>query len=315
METEKMQPVLKVEDLSISFEMYGRGMRKQETEMVHKLSLTIEAGEIVAVAGASGSGKSLLAHAILGILPGNARVEGKMEFCGRILDEDLQRRLRGQEIAFIPQSVEYLDPLMKVGRQVMGAGKRKERKCRQKRMQEVFARYYLEESTAEMYPYQLSGGMARRVLISGAVMNPAKLIVADEPTPGLQRELAEETLQNFRELAEEGCGVLLITHDIDLALQAADKIAVFYAGSVLEIAPVEDFAGNGENLRHPYSKAFLKALPQNEFQPIEGFQPYAGELPSGCLFADRCWKRTKICDENIKMRSLRGGQVRCAHAK
>lgn len=315
METEKRPPVLKVEDLSISFEMYGRGMRKQEIEMVHNLSLTIKAGEIVAVAGASGSGKSLLAHAILGILPGNARVEGKMEFCGSTLDADLQRKLRGQEIAFIPQSVEYLDPLMKVGRQVAGIGKKQEKKQRQERMREVFARYHLEESTAEMYPYQLSGGMARRVLISGAMMNPAKLIVADEPTPGLQKELAEETLQNFRDLADKGCAVLLITHDIDLALQAADNVAVFYAGSVLEIAPVEDFAGNGENLRHPYSKAFLRALPQNEFQPIEGFQPYAGALPSGCLFAERCRERTEICNGNVEMRSLRGGQVRCRHAK
>ena len=315
MERENKSPVLKVEDLSISFDMYGRGMRKQEIEMVHNLSLTIRAGEIVAVAGASGSGKSLLAHAILGILPGNARVKGKIEFYGKPLDAAWQKELRGTEISFIPQSVEYLDPLMKVGRQVIGPGKKQEKRQRREKMKEVFARYHLEESAAEMYPYQLSGGMARRVLISGAVMNPAKLIVADEPTPGLQKGLAEETLQNFRELADEGCGVLLITHDIDLALQAADRIAVFYAGSVLEIAPVEDFAGRGENLRHPYSKAFLQALPQNEFLPIEGTQPYAGELPDGCLFAERCSQRTEGCNRNVEMRVLRGGQVRCAHAK
>lgn len=265
MEDREKQPVLKVEELSISFDMYHKGMEKHRVEMVHKLSLTVNAGEIVAVVGASGSGKSLLAHAILGILPKNARVEGTMEFCGKNLDDASIKKLRGREISFIPQSVEYLDPLMKVGRQIIGAGKRRERKLRREKMMRIFTRYQLEESVAELYPYQLSGGMARRVLISGGVMNGGKLIVADEPTPGLQEELARETMENFQELAETGCGVLVITHDVDLALQTADKIAVFYGGSVVEVASAEDFCGDGERLHHPYSKAFLRALPQNEF--------------------------------------------------
>ena len=246
MQDQEQQPVLLVENLSISFDMYRQGMEKHTVEMVHKLSLTVNAGEIVAVVGASGSGKSLLAHAILGILPKNSRVEGR-------------------DISFIPQSVEYLDPLMKVGKQVIGAGSRKERKLRQEKMRQLFVRYQLEESVAKLYPYQLSGGMARRVLISGGVMNEAKLIVADEPTPGLQEELARETMKNIRELAGEGCGVLVITHDVDLALQMADRIAVFYEGSVVEAAPAEAFSGDGKRLYHPYSKAFLRALPQNDF--------------------------------------------------
>lgn len=262
---DKDQPVLAVKDLSISFTMYDGGMRRREKEMVHRLSLTVNAGEIVAVAGSSGSGKSLLAHAILGILPENANMAGTLEFCGQRMDEETLKGLRGKEISFIPQSVKYLDPLMKVGRQVMGPCKRRERRFRQEKMKQVFARYQLEESVAELYPYQLSGGMARRVLISGAVMNQAKLIVADEPTPGLQESLAKETLKNFRELAEEGCGVLLITHDIDLALTMADRIAVFYEGNILETVPAEVFAEGGEALFHPYSRAFVKALPQNEF--------------------------------------------------
>ncbi len=264
MEKQK-EPVLAIKDLRISFTMYDRGLNRREYEMVHQLSLTVNPGEIVAVAGASGSGKSLLAHGVLGILPENAAVTGTIEFCGRRLDEASLKKLRGREISFIPQSVKYLDPSMKVGRQVIGPCGRRERKERQEKMRQVFARYQLEESAANLYPYQLSGGMARRVLISGAVMNPAKLIVADEPTPGLQESLARETLQNFRELAEEGCGVLLITHDIDLALQMADRIAIFYDGRVLETAPAAAFRGDGEELAHPYSKAFLKALPQNEF--------------------------------------------------
>lgn len=107
---------------------------------------------------------------------------------------------------------------------------------------------------------------------------------------------------------------MLITHDIDLAFQVADKIAVFYAGTTVEVAPVADFLAGKDALRHPYSKAFLDALPQNGFQPLEGFQPYAGNLPSGCLFADRCPVRTDACAGEITMRKVRGGEVRCIHA-
>ena len=165
-----------------------------------------------------------------------------------------------------------------------------------------------------MYRFQLSGGMARRVLISTAVMENAKLIIADEPTPGLDLEMAMETLRNFRELADQGCGVLLITHDIDLALNVADRIAVFYAGTTVEICPAADFKGGGDALRHPYSRAFIEALPQNGFKPIPGTQPYAGELPEGCLFAPRCTRKTAECCGEIEMRRLRGGEVRCIHA-
>lgn len=315
MEGQGSQPVLEVEDLCISFDMYGKGLEKYELEMVHNLSLTVNPGEIVAVVGASGSGKSLLAHAILGILPGNAKMGGRLTFCGQDLDGAAQKKLRGREIAFIPQSVEYLDPLMKVGKQVLGAGGRRRQKQRMERRKQVFARYHLEESVAGLYPYQLSGGMARRVLIAGAVMEPARLVVADEPTPGLSEALAKETMENFRELAEEGCGVLLITHDIDLAFQVAGRIAVIYAGSVMEIAPAGDFSGDGIALRHPYSKAFLQALPQNGFRPIAGNQPYAGNLPPGCLFAGRCPKRTDSCAGKVGMRPLRGGEVRCVNAE
>lgn len=314
MENREKQPVLKVEHLSISFERYDRGMKRRELELVHDLSLAVSAGEIVAVAGASGSGKSLLAHGILGILPGNARMSGSMEFCGQRLDASLQKKLRGREISFIPQSVEYLDPLMKVGKQVAGVCSHKEKRRIQEKMYRVFERYHLNPETADRYPHQLSGGMARRVLIAGAVMHRARLIVADEPTPGLQEELARETFQNFRELAEEGCGILLITHDIDLALQAADRVAMFYAGTILEIAPAGDFRKQGA-LRHPYSQAFLRAMPRNEFEPVEGTQPYAGNLPEGCLFRDRCPNWDEDCKGSVEMRSWRGGEVRCIHAK
>lgn len=301
-------PLLKVEDLTVSFSRYDRGWNKCNLQVISSLDAEVYPGEILAVVGSSGSGKSLLAHAVLGILPENASVSGQMEYMGQPLTMERQKRLRGKEIVFIPQSVDFLDPLMKVGKQVQGVT------GTAARMKAAFKRYRLEEKVENMYPFQLSGGMARRALISSAVIQEPKLIVADEPTPGLDIAMAMETLQNFRELADQGCGVLLITHDIDLALPVADRIAVFYAGTTVEVCPVADFSAGKDALRHPYSKAFLDALPQNDFKPIKGSQPYAGKLPKGCLFADRCSLRTGECEGEIPMRSLRGGKVRCIHA-
>ena len=301
-------PLLSVNELKVSFGMYQKGLKKNMLTVIQNLSLDVCSGEIVAIVGSSGSGKSLLAHAILGILPNNAIVEGQIIYDGCKLTKSRQKQLRGKEIALIPQSVEHLDPLMRVGKQVTGVhGSEKAR-------QDVFKRYGLGEQAAMMYPFQLSGGMARRMLIGTAVTITPRLIVADEPTPGLSADLAIETLQNFRELADKGAAVLLITHDVDLALNAADKIAVFYAGTTVEIAPAEDFKTGADALRHPYSKAFIDALPQNEFKPIAGKQPYAGSLPGGCLFADRCTKRTDECRGEIAMRDLHGGKVRCVNA-
>lgn len=300
-------PVLEVEDLSVSFSMYQRGLRKTELEVLHRLSLSVYEGEILAVIGASGSGKSILAHAVLGILPKNAMMQGQIKYRGEPCGKKEQRRLRGKEIVLIPQSVDYLDPLMRVGRQVRGVQGKKEKQ------REVFRRYGLSENVEKLYPWELSGGMARRALISTAEMEEARLVVADEPTPGLNEEMAEETMRSFRQMADRGCGILLITHDIELAFRSADRIAVFYAGTVVEEAPAEDFRTGREALRHPYSRAFLDALPQRGFRPVPGFQPYAGNLPEGCLFADRCPMRSEACKGEIKMRKVRGGRVRCVY--
>ena len=303
-----MKNILKVEDLIVAFSMYQTGFRKSNLEMIHSLSIDINEGEIVAVVGSSGSGKSLLANAILNLLPKNVTVKGRITYQGEELNEKSCKRYLGREIAFIPQSVGYLDPLMPVGKQVMGV-----RGTREKQ-QELFGRYGLSKEVGRMYPFELSGGMTRRVFISSAVMENPKLMIADEPTPGLNVEMAVETLQHFKELANRGTAILMITHDIDLAFQAADRIAVFYAGTIVEIAPTSDFIKGKEALRHPYSKAFLDALPQNEFKPLSGPQPYAGSLPSGCLFADRCVLCDEACQGEIKMRTVRGGKVRCVHA-
>ncbi|WP_461812988.1 ABC transporter ATP-binding protein [Faecalimonas sp.] len=300
--------VLTVDDLVVSFSMYKGIFHKQDLEVVHSLSLDVKKGEIVAVVGSSGSGKSLLAHAIMGLLPNNANIKGEIFYNGEKLTEKKRKEFLGRKIVFIPQSVDYLDPVMKVGKQVVGVYSTKERQ------KELFEKYKLEKEVENMYPFQLSGGMARRVLVSSAVMENPELIIADEPTPGLSIDMAMDTLKHFRKFADNGAGVLLITHDIDLAFHVADRIAVFYAGTIVEIAPVEDFLAGTEKLRHPYSKALISALPQNEFKAIKGIQPYANNLPTGCLFAERCPYMTEECCGEIPIRNLRGGKVRCVHA-
>ena len=305
------QPLLEVSDLSVSFQMYRRGLTRQRLQVISSLSLSVYPGEILAVAGSSGSGKSLLASAILGIVPDNAWVEGRLSFDGRPLTPDRQAELRGGEIALVPQSVAFLDPLMKVGSQA--DGHRKPRPTEKRRS--LFRRFGLPEQTERLYPFQLSGGMARRVLVSTALLAGARLIIADEPTPGMSLDQAREALQMFRDLADAGKAVVLITHDIDLAFHVAHRIAVFYAGTTVETAPAEDFRRGPEALRHPYSRALWRALPQHDFAPIAGFQPYAGDLPRGCLFAPRCPHRTAQCESAVPpVRRVRDGEVRCFHA-
>ncbi len=303
--------VLTVKDLSVSFHMYDRGLEQYDLSVISNLNLDVRSGEIVAVAGSSGSGKSLLAHAVMGLLPGNAKIRGEICYRGELLTQRRKEILRGKELALVPQSVSFLDPLMRVGSQVRGGRKDEGSRRAQK---EIFKRFRLEEQVEKLYPFQLSGGMARRVLVSTAVLSGAEVILADEPTPGLDLEMAVEALNVFRELADEGKAVVLITHDIDLAFHVADRIAVFYAGTTVEVARASDFLEGKEALRHPYSKALWEALPQNGFRPIPGFQPYAKALPKGCLFGPRCPHKTEGCEREIPMRELRGGYVRCIHA-
>ena len=169
---EKKQPLLEIEDLSVTFKMYdGGALEQKQLQVISSLSVTVYPGEILAIAGSSGSGKSLLASAILGILPGNAEVEGRMIYEGKPMTPDMQKKLRGNEIALVPQSIAYLDPLMKIGKQVDG---HKKPYPTQKR-KSLFKRFGLPEKTPELYPFQLSGGMARRVLVSTALVESSRI--------------------------------------------------------------------------------------------------------------------------------------------
>ena len=310
------EPILKVKDLGISFSQYTNGLVRRDLNVIRNLDIELYEGEILAVVGSSGSGKSLLAHAILGILPDNACTQGDIIYKGEILDEKRKEKLRGDEIVLIPQSVNYLDPLKKVVKQIKISIKDKDKKTQDEIVDNLFKKYNLDKKVKNYYPFQLSGGMARKVLLSTALASDSKVIIADEPTPGLDEESLNEVLKDFRDIADSGRAILMITHDIMAALKIADKVAIFYAGSTLEIANTSDFKQKEVELRHPYTKALYKALPNHDFVPIDDkTQPLPNELPKGCVFSDRCPLKDKNCENQVpKIREIRNGKVRCIHA-
>lgn len=310
--------LLQVSHLSVGFKMYDSAApffqaRQSTVRVVDDLSISVHAGEIVAVVGASGSGKTILADCVMGLFEPNSHVEGEIWFDGTLMDADALADVRGREggIALVPQGVAHLDPLMRVGRQVEGfsamrearsgaggsaqvkAGKdssggttgatkgpasARDREGADSRLENadetassrrkrLFERYGLSEDVARMYPFELSGGMARRVLLCCALMGNPKVIIADEPTPGLDLELAVAAMADFRAFADEGGGVMLITHDIELALEVADRVAVFKDGAVVEETAVENFS-SPDLLEHPFSKALWHALPEHGFEAM-----------------------------------------------
>lgn len=307
---EEKKIILSVEHLMVSFTQYQRGWNQRELPVIRDLNINVHEGEIVAVAGSSGSGKSLLAHGVMGLLPRNASCHGRIIFDGEVLTQKRKEQIRGTKMVLVPQSVSYLDPLMKVGEQVRKGKRDKESvlRCRN-----ALERYGLGEDTEGLYPFELSGGMTRRVLISTAVMEQPRLVIADEPTPGLHISAARRVLSHFREIADEGAGVLLITHDLELALEVADRIVVFYAGTNVEEAGAGDFSEEGR-LRHPYTRALYRAMPRNGFGAEPGTQPYAGHMPPGCPYGPRCPRWDEGCLEEISYRSFRDGMVKCRKA-
>lgn len=264
--------LLQVSHLSVGFRMYDPTApffkaTRQMVRTIDDLSISVHAGEIVAVVGASGSGKTLLADCILGLFEPNALVTGQIWFNGERMDAQALARVRGKAggISLVPQGVAHLDPLMRVGKNVEGPNGSPERR------RKLFARYGLSDDVAQCFPYELSGGMARRVLLCCALMDDPALIIADEPTPGLDLDLAVKALEDFRDFANAGGGVMLITHDIELALRVADRVAVFKDGTIVEETSVGAFA-SPNTLRHPFSRALWHALPEHDFtyqQPEE----------------------------------------------
>lgn len=261
MNTTHDNPLLQVRDLRITFRQYDRGLRRRTVVAVAGMDLDVAAGELVALVGASGAGKSLLAHGVLGLLPRNAHQTGTVRWEGQVVAPDERSRLAGGEIALLPQTLNSLNPTATVRQQVRRAARVVGRPAAAG-MAAVEASG-LGPEVGGLYPHQLSGGMGRRVLTAMALLSDPRLVIADEPTPGLGEVEVREVLGRLRGMADHGRGVLLITHDIAAALEVADRVVVARGGRTVSQAAVTEFEGAGERLQDPYTRQLWLALPHH----------------------------------------------------
>lgn len=264
-----MSTLLEVADLRIAFAQYDRGLRRRVVTAVEGMDLVVRPGELVALVGASGAGKSLLGHAVLGMLPPNAREEGTVSWRGTPVGPAERRRLAGTEVALLPQSLTHLDPTATVGAQVRRSARLARLPDPRASTRAALVERGLDPGVGQRYPHQLSGGMGRRVLAAMAMLGSPSLVIADEPTPGLHPDEVDRVLNRLRETASGECGVLLITHELTRALTVADRVVVCRRGRTVEQAPVAAFAGDGADLADPYTRALWRALPDNGFHVPE----------------------------------------------
>lgn len=252
--------MLSVENLSIGFRCYVGLFWQAEVTRLSNLSFDLAEGEILGVIGGSGAGKSLLAHAILGLLPPNATLRGTMSFRGQPLTP-YPAALRGRRIALMPQQVSHLDPLARLGTQARWAARRAGA-LRPPDLQSLG----LGPETSRLYPDQLSGGMARRALFALAETGQPDLLIADEPTAGLDRENRDRLLAMLKVHADRGGAVILVTHDLIPVLPIAHRVVILDDGHMCGVESSRDFHGDGATLTSPHARALWRALPENGFQ-------------------------------------------------
>lgn len=283
------------------------------------INLEIPAGKTVGLIGETGCGKSVLGMSILGLLPRNAALKGEIYYKGRdllALNSDQLQRLRGNEIALLPQSpATSLNPVLKIGFQIAeGLNLHRKTKWEQAWDKAVemlrFLKLPAPEKRVQEYPHQLSGGMKQRVLAAISTTGRPSLLIADEPTKGLDAIMRAQVVGVLRELAREtGAAILLITHDLKVAKSLCDQIAVMYAGEILECGPAEQVL---EEPQHPYTKGLLASLPENGLHPIPGYSPSLLDLPAGCRFHQRCALARGLCaKKHPPLKATGDSYVRC----
>jgi len=293
-------PLLDVQNLSVRF-----STPEAKYSVVSHVSFSIQKGEVFGRVGESGCGKSSTALSILGIQPPQATREGRIVFDGRDLvglPEDAMRSVRGKDIGMVFQEpMTSLNPVLTVGYQVAEALlahfdiPKKEALARAVELLRA-VRKPSPEARIKDYPHQMSGGMRQRVMIAMAIAcNPA-LLIADEPTPALDVTIQYQILKLMQEMRQErGMALLLITHDLSIVSEHADRVAIMYAGRIMEQASVRDLFA--EPL-HPYTIGLLRSLPRSRgtaLRPIPGFVPPPYDLPKGCTFSDRCFAAEEAC--------------------
>jgi oligopeptide/dipeptide ABC transporter ATP-binding protein len=293
-----MTSVLDVRDLRVSF---GPGR-----DAVTGLSLTADRGEIVALVGESGCGKTLSALALSGLLPPGARATGSATLGGTQLigrSERQLRKIRGRQVSMIFQdAATALNPLMPVGAQiaeVMAIHGTAGRAARRRRAVELLDAVGVPDpaTRANSLPHQLSGGMRQRVMVAIALAGAPDLVIADEPTTALDVTVQAQVLALLRESTRSAV-VLFITHDMGVVAEIADQVVVMYAGTAVESGPVADIL---ERPHHPYTAALLASVPDpdnptaGELPTIPGRVPPLGRRGTGCPFQDRCPRRTDRC--------------------
>ncbi|UQR61697.1 ABC transporter ATP-binding protein [Bradyrhizobium sp. C-145] len=289
-----MTELLEISDLTVHFEI-----NQGAIEAVDHINLTIRRGEVLGLVGESGSGKSVTSFAILRLIRPPGRISGSVHFDGvdlGTLSEEEMRRMRGAKIAMVSQTPRTaLNPLLTVGKQISrllmvhaGLSPREA----DKKMLEMLrlVRIPAPEKRAKQYPHQLSGGMCQRIMIAMALATSPQLLLADEPTTGLDVSIAAKILDLLRELsAKTGAAIMLVTHDLGVVAEICDRVAVMHAGQVVECAPVRELF---HNPAHPYTKALVRSIPRVDrdvvLQPIPGSVPSLVNPPSGCRYAGRC---------------------------
>jgi oligopeptide/dipeptide ABC transporter ATP-binding protein len=282
---------------------------------VNEVSLQIACGETLGLVGESGSGKTMLSLALMGLLPAGARVNGEARLSSKAggakslvaLGEPGWRSIRGQEIAMIFQEpMTSLNPVMRIGAQIEEAVLAHEPKLEK----EVLHRRLLTamqhaaipepETRAQQFPHQLSGGLRQRAMIAMALAPGPKLLIADEPTTALDVTVQKQILDLLDRLRRElKLGLLFITHDLGVVANVADRVAVMYAGHIVEEGPVRKVLTSPQ---HPYTQGLLAASPSLKpkvLTPIPGTMPQLRELPPGCPFAPRCSFRRVECDQAV----------------
>ncbi|HUE85530.1 MAG TPA: ABC transporter ATP-binding protein [Vicinamibacterales bacterium] len=294
--------LLKVENLTTVFDVPGRPV-----VAVDGVSFEIRRGETLGLVGESGSGKSVTAFSIVNLLPPPGRVTaGRVVFLGRdllALPAQEMRKVRGAGIGLVFQEpMAALNPVMRVGAQIGEAlivhNLANRRDARERAIDLLRAvRIASPEQRVDDYPHQLSGGMRQRVMIAVALACRPPLIIADEPTTALDVTVQAQILDLLRGLSREfGVALLLITHDLGVVAETADRVAVMYAGRIVEEGPVRDVFARP---LHPYTQGLIASIPGDSagprLQAIEGVVPNLAALPPGCTFAPRCPHRLDVC--------------------